>query len=146
MLQVPAAQTCCSNFIDWMHKHREPFDTLPPLPWPICSGGSFVDIAERMQDDSATLQRMGLDLLQKCRLLAESSTFDDYMKVAGNIQDWPISQSSAQVPILCFNIKKQSQWKFTPQCEIFPVVKSICFTKFREELYVKELEQTLCQN
>ena len=44
-----------------------------------------------------------------------------------------LGATTGTAPILPFDVRKCKHWKFTPQCEIFPIAKSICMTKFRED-------------
>ena len=66
-------------------------------------------------------------------MLDPDSTMADFETVACNAGQWPIESDIVQVPVLMFDVSKSTQWKFTPQCDIYPIAKSMCLTKFRED-------------
>ena len=105
------------------------------LPWPIAHGKTFVDLVDDVLNDGEKLKTVSMEMLIKCGLLkAEGVVVDevlDSFKKLAMTADLGVYSGSA--PILAFDARRAQHWKFTPQCEIFPVAKSICLTKFRED-------------
>ncbi len=37
------------------------------------------------------------------------------------------------VPVMMFRVSRDAHWKFTPQCEVYPIAKSICMSGYRQD-------------
>ena len=61
-----------------------------------------------------------------------AGTYDDFAELALKPEKWPMTTGGVSVPVLSFNVSRERHWKFTPQCDVFPIAKSICLMGFRE--------------
>jgi len=97
--------------------------------WPI--GGPFTEIAERMAK-TEDLRKWCFDVLRRCDLVTE---YDGFVEMAIKAKSTPSGVSVSSLPVLCFNAKRERHWKFTPQCEIYPIAKSILMQGFRQVVH-----------
>ena len=112
-----------------MHKRRIYTEDMPEMPWPLLSGGLFTDILQRVMENP-DVGDMSYNVLKKCGWVKD---YDEFEAFALKPSVWPIGADMVQIPIMLFNVARENHWKFTPQCEVYPIAKSMCLTGFRED-------------
>jgi hypothetical protein len=104
----------------------------------VLKGGSFTDVLQRAVALPG-IHDKGFNVLKKCGLVED---YAEYETTALRPSTWPIGSDLMHIPIMLFNVTKEFHWKFTPQCEVFPIAKSICMTGFREARTAKEAQRS----